>query len=88
MFYGFLIIAFLSIISAFFAFSEISLAASRRMKLRPLAEAGDERAARILSFQEQPGLFFTTVQIGLNSMAMPFCPHPFMGCCPISFPRP
>ena len=70
MFYGFFIIAFLSIISAFFAFSEISLAASRRMKLRPLAEAGDERAARILNFQEQPGLFFTTVQIGLNSMAI------------------
>ncbi len=70
MVYGFLILVLLAAISAFFAFSEISLAASRRMKLRPLAENGDARAARILTFQEQPGLFFTTVQIGLNSMAI------------------
>lgn len=70
MWYGFLILVLLTAISAFFAFSEISLAASRRMKLRPLAEAGNTRAARILAFQEQPGLFFTTVQIGLNSMAI------------------
>jgi len=70
MMYGFLIILVLVVISAFFSLSEISLAASRRMKLRSIAEGGDARAARILGFQEQPGLFFTTVQIGLNAVAI------------------
>lgn len=70
MMYGFLIILVLAAISAFFSLSEISLAASRRMKLRSIAEGGDARAARILSFQDQPGLFFTTVQIGLNAVAI------------------
>ena len=40
------------------------------MKLRSIAESGDARAARILGFQDQPGLFFTTVQIGLNAVAI------------------
>ena len=70
MMYGFLIILVLAAISAFLSLSEISLAASRRMKLRSIAEGGDARAARILSFQDQPGLFFTTVQIGLNAVAI------------------
>ena len=70
MMYGFLIILILAAISSFFSFSEISLAASRRMKLRSIAEGGDARAARILGFQDQPGLFFTTVQIGLNAVAI------------------
>lgn len=63
-------IIILGVVSAFFSVSEISLAASRRMKLRPLAEKGDLQAARVLNFQEQPGLFFTTVQIGLNFVAI------------------
>lgn len=70
MMYGFLIILVLAAISAFLSLSEISLAASRRMKLRSIAEGGDARATRILSFQDQPGLFFTTVQIGLNAVAI------------------
>ena len=70
MIYGFLIILVLAAISAFLSLSEISLAASRRMKLRSIAEGGDARAARILGFQDQPGLFFTTVQIGLNAVAI------------------
>ena len=70
MLFGIIAVLLLGIASAFFSVSEISLAASRRMKLRPLADKGDTRAARVLSFQEQPGLFFTTVQIGLNFVAI------------------
>ncbi len=70
MFFGIVAIILLGAVSAFFSVSELSLAASRRMKLRPLADKGDARAARVLSFQEQPGLFFTTVQIGLNFVAI------------------
>ncbi|MBR1672498.1 MAG: HlyC/CorC family transporter [Fretibacterium sp.] len=70
MLFGIVAVLLLGMASAFFSVSEISLAASRRMKLRPLADKGDVRAARVLSFQEQPGLFFTTVQIGLNFVAI------------------
>jgi len=63
-------IIILGAVSAFFSVAEISLAASRRMKLRPLADKGSLKAQRVLNFQEQPGLFFTTVQIGLNFVAI------------------
>ncbi|MDR3265091.1 MAG: hemolysin family protein, partial [Synergistaceae bacterium] len=41
-----------------------------RMKLKVLANEGNHQAAQIMSFQEQPGIFFTTVQIGLNGIAI------------------
>ena len=68
--YGILIIIFLALLSSFFAFAEISLAASRRLKLKGMVEKGDARASQIIAFQEQPGLYFTTVQIGLNAIAI------------------
>ncbi|NLF55026.1 MAG: HlyC/CorC family transporter [Thauera phenolivorans] len=64
------IIFLLIVISAFFSISEISLAASRKTKLRVLAEGGDENAARVLALQDSPGYFFTVVQIGLNAVAI------------------
>lgn len=65
-----LIIFALIAASAFFSIAEISLAASRKLKLRQLAEAGDENAARVLATQDNPGNFFTVVQIGLNAVAI------------------
>ncbi len=65
-----LIILALIASSAFFAISEISLAAARKLKLEQLADEGDSRARRVLALQAQPGLFFTTVQIGLNAVAI------------------
>lgn len=56
--------------SAFFAVSEISLAAARKLKLEQLRDEGDGRAARVLGLQSQPGHFFTAVQIGLNAVAI------------------
>lgn len=70
MLFGIIMIIILGAVSAFFSVAEISLAASRRMKLRPLADKGSLQAQRVLNFQEQPGLFFTTVQIGLNFVAI------------------
>ncbi|MDR2527533.1 MAG: hemolysin family protein [Synergistaceae bacterium] len=67
---GIFIIMLLAAISAFFSMSEISLAASRRTKLRVLLGEGRVSATQILAFQEQPGMFFTTVQIGLNAVAI------------------
>jgi CBS domain containing-hemolysin-like protein len=65
-----LVIALLICASAFFSIAEISLAASRRMRLRQLADDGDARAARVMEIQEHPGHYFTVVQIGLNAVAI------------------
>jgi CBS domain containing-hemolysin-like protein len=53
-----------------FSLSEISLAASRKIKLKLLADEGNINAQRILKMQENPGTFFTVVQIGLNAVAI------------------
>ncbi|AIN17262.1 MULTISPECIES: hemolysin family protein [Yersinia] len=65
-----LLILFLIAVSAFFSLSEISLAASRKIKLKLLADEGDINALRVLKLQETPGIFFTVVQIGLNAVAI------------------
>ncbi|MGL6114347.1 hemolysin family protein [Cetobacterium sp. SF1] len=57
-------------ISAFFSMSEISLAASRKIKLQRMAEDGNEKAVKVLKLQEDPGNYFTVVQIGLNAVAI------------------
>lgn len=56
--------------SAYFSIAEISLAASRRLRLRQMADAGDLRAEQVLRIQDQPGPYFTVVQIGLNAIAI------------------
>ncbi|MFZ2269636.1 MAG: hemolysin family protein [Azonexus sp.] len=65
-----LIILLLIATSAFFAVSEISLAAARKLKLEQMRDEGELRAARVLALQKQPGHFFTAVQIGLNAVAI------------------
>jgi len=65
-----LVIIALIATSAFFSLAEISLAASRRLRLRQMADEGDLRAERVLRMQEQPGHYFTVVQIGLNAVAI------------------
>jgi len=65
-----LLIALLIAASAFFSVSEISLAASRRLRLRQLADEGEARAERVMRIQEQPGPYFTVVQIGQNAIAI------------------
>ncbi|MDQ0568603.1 CBS domain containing-hemolysin-like protein [Variovorax paradoxus] len=65
-----LIIILLIAMSAFFSLAEITLAASRRLRLRQMADEGDARAERVLRVQEQPGHYFTVVQIGLNAVAI------------------
>ena len=70
LFENLLILILLVAISSFFSISEIALAASRKIKLRMMASDGDLNAAKVLLLQEQPGNFFTVVQIGLNAVAI------------------
>lgn len=65
-----LIIAALIMLSALFAMSEIAIAASRKIKLRVMADEGIKKAAAVLSLQEQPGAFFAMIQIALNAIAI------------------
>ncbi len=67
---GILLIFFLIAVSAFFSLAEISLAASRKIKLKLLADEGNINALRVLELQETPGIFFTVIQIGLNTAAI------------------
>jgi len=69
-FTSFLLILLLVVISAFFSCAEISLAASRKIRLEMLAKDGEPKALRVLALQAQPGNFFTVVQIGLNAVAI------------------
>ena len=64
------VIGLLIAASAFFSMAEISLAAARRLRLRQLADEGDARAERVLRVQDQPGDYFTVVQIGQNAVAI------------------
>ena len=65
-----LLILFLIAASAFFSMAEISLAAARRLRLRQMADEGDARAERVMRMQEQPGDYFTVVQVGQNAVAI------------------
>jgi CBS domain containing-hemolysin-like protein len=65
-----LLIAALITASAFFSIAELSVAASRRLRLRQMADQGDWRAERVIAVQEQPGDYFTVIQIGQNSVAI------------------
>ncbi|TEA72269.1 hemolysin family protein [Allopusillimonas ginsengisoli] len=65
-----LLLAALVIAAAFFSLAEISLAASRRLRLRRMAEDGDARADKVMRVQQQPGHYFTVIQIGVNALAI------------------
>jgi len=67
---GIIIIFILIVVGAFFSMSEISLAGSRRVKLQVLMDEGKSEASQVLYFQEQPGIYFTTIQFGLNAVAI------------------
>ncbi|MDP3268875.1 MAG: hemolysin family protein [Legionella sp.] len=65
-----LLIFLLILISGFFSISEIALASARKLKLEQLLNEGESRAALVLDLQAHPGIFFTAVQIGLNTVAI------------------
>jgi CBS domain containing-hemolysin-like protein len=64
------VIFLLVAISGFFSMSEIALAAARRVKLQLLEADGNLRARKVLALQQEPGHFFTVVQIALNAIAI------------------
>ncbi|MGL4981901.1 MAG: hemolysin family protein [Treponemataceae bacterium] len=67
---GILFLFFLVFLSAIFSMAEMSLAASRKVKLQILVDANNKNAAKILRLQEKPGRFFTAIQIAVNIIAI------------------
>ena len=61
-------IAILILFGALFAMSEISIAAARKIKLRVMADEGNEKAKAVVRLQEQPGNFFAMIQIASNTL--------------------
>lgn len=63
-------IVLLIIAAAYFAMSEIALAGSRKVRLTRMADQGDRRAQLVLNLKNNPGNFFSVVQIGINAVAI------------------
>lgn len=71
LFQNILIIAVLIAGAGFFlSLTEIALAGARKVKLKILAESGDERAQKVLDLQQNSADFFAASQIGLNAVAI------------------
>lgn len=58
LFQNIVIIAILIAGAGFLSLTEIALAGARKVKLKILAEAGDERAQKVLDLQENSADFF------------------------------
>ncbi len=70
LFQNILIIWALIAASAFFSCAEIALASSRKIRLQQMSENGNNNAQKVLELQQQPGNFFTVIQVALNAIAI------------------
>ncbi len=60
------VIVLLILINGFFSLAEMSLVASRKVRLRQDAERGDKSSATALRLLREPDRLFSTVQIGIT----------------------
>ena len=67
LFQNVLVILMLITAAGFLSLSEIALAGARKIKLKLLAEAGDERALKVLKLQDNSADFFAASQIKCHS---------------------
>ncbi len=61
-----MLIGTLILVNGFFAGAEIALISARRSRIQQLATAGDARAERVNTLQEDPDRVLATVQIGVT----------------------
>lgn len=64
------VLVVLVLAAGFLSLTEIALAAARKIKLKLMAEAGDDRALKVMAIQAQSASFFAASQIGLNAVAI------------------
>nr|WP_229429955.1 MULTISPECIES: hemolysin family protein [unclassified Massilia] len=70
MFQHAVLLACLVLAAGFLSLTEIAFAGARKIKLKLLAEAGDQRALKVMALQVQSAEFFAASQIGLNAIAI------------------
>lgn len=58
--------AFLILLNAFFAMTEIAVVSLSTAKLRKLEEEGDRAAPRLIRLVEEPTAFLSTIQVGIT----------------------
>lgn len=64
------VLVILVLAAGFLSLTEIAFAAARKIKLKLMAEAGDDRAVKVMAIQAQSASFFAASQIGLNAVAI------------------
>lgn len=60
------VILLLVVLNGLLSMSEMAVVSSRRLRLRQMAEDGHRGAARALELAEKPGLFLSTIQVGIT----------------------
>jgi putative hemolysin len=60
------ILLFLILLNGFFSLSEMALMSSRRVRLHQRAEAGKKGYKAALKTRENPGVFLSTIQVGIT----------------------
>ncbi len=63
------VIGLLILVNGFFAAVEMAVVTARSSLLKTFAEDGDQRAAKVLAVQDNPGNFLAMVQIGITLAA-------------------
>lgn len=58
--------AFLILLNAFFAMTEIAVVSLNPARLRKMEEEGDKAAPRLLKLTEEPTAFLSTIQVGIT----------------------
>jgi len=61
-----IIILLLIVVNGIFALAEVAVVASRKTRLKQLAEDGDSKARTALELAESPNRFLSTVQVGIT----------------------
>ncbi|MEK6266222.1 MAG: hemolysin family protein, partial [Clostridium sp.] len=61
----FILIGILTLVSAFFASTEMAIVSLNKNKIKKLAEEGNRKAQLLVKFIEEPAKFLPTIQIGL-----------------------
>jgi putative hemolysin len=64
------ILAFLIVLSGFFALAEMALASSRRSRLTQMAEEGDTRASAAIAIKDHPSRLLAATQTGITAAAL------------------
>ncbi len=64
------LLAFLILLNALFAMSEMALTAARKARLQVMVEAGESGAQRAMDLHENPTKFLSVVQIGITSIGI------------------